>query len=118
MFASGENLQDAHLPALIGLAFPPLLAIVNADPSNGGKAFSGRVKMRAVMVLQSCVDWYAFRAEISGNSSSSMSKVMGPALSAWLDTFQMILATPDSPTQFQGLKITVLKVSMLHSNSQ
>lgn len=112
MFSSGENLQDNQLPGLIQLAFPPLLAIVNSDPSAGGKFFSDRVKMRATMVVQSCVDWFAYRNEVA--HENLMNRAMGPALQDWLVTFQKVLATPDKPNQFQGFKIVVLKVSFFN----
>lgn len=116
MFASGENLQDTHLPGLIKLAFPPLLAIVSSDPSTGGKFFPARVKMRATMVVQSCVDWFAYRNEMA--HENLMSRTMGPALQEWLKVFQNVLATPDNPTHFQGLKITVLKVCQFNISSK
>eukprot|EP01127_Copromyxa_protea_P004457 TRINITY_DN14318_c0_g1_i1.p1 TRINITY_DN14318_c0_g1~~TRINITY_DN14318_c0_g1_i1.p1 ORF type:complete len:1032 (-),score=263.01 TRINITY_DN14318_c0_g1_i1:64-2724(-) len=101
MFSSGENLQDNHLPTLIQTAFPPLLNIVSSPN------FSDRVKMHAAQVVQSCIEWFAFRDE-SGNEKS-MTKILGPALQPWLAAFAQILATPDTTLRFQGLKISVLK---------
>lgn len=101
LFASGKNLTDVHIPLLVQIVFPQLQRIF------GEAAYPERIRMRAIRILHSIINWLG---TIKAEYPQSVSSAVKPTLPGWYELFHMELMKPDDYGAGHGSKIGVLLV--------
>eukprot|EP01116_Phalansterium_solitarium_P007626 TRINITY_DN2041_c0_g1_i1.p1 TRINITY_DN2041_c0_g1~~TRINITY_DN2041_c0_g1_i1.p1 ORF type:complete len:1043 (+),score=436.17 TRINITY_DN2041_c0_g1_i1:140-3268(+) len=104
MFTDGDNLSDDQLPDLMALLLPVLLRIFN----NEGNAYSDRVRMRALSIVEALTKWLGV---LKGHHKQLVTKsFIQSALPGWMTGFAGVLSAPDTPGGDCGMKIHVCKI--------
>ncbi|TPX42783.1 hypothetical protein SeMB42_g04991 [Synchytrium endobioticum] len=97
-----DDITDQQFPYITPILLPEMLRILN-----DGQTHQARIRSRAVVIFREFMNLLYMMAEQGGNTDSE--DWIRNYVPGWLDSFNKIMANPDTPNHELGLKLEVIR---------